>query len=73
MASLEAAAKAFGRTGIPSFLLEGVLTELQAETSRFLKGMSSGFSLTLSPTTERSGRGATASEQIAKASGSSVL
>ena len=69
---LEAAGKAFGRSGIPSFVLEGVLAELQAETSGFLEGMSSGFSLTLSPTKERSGgsssraRAAPASEQITK-------
>ena len=74
LAGLEAAAKAFGRSGIPSFVLEGVLAELQAETGRFLEGMSSGFSLTLSPVKERGGGSkggvttSSAAEQITKAS-----
>lgn len=41
---------AFGRTGIPSFLLEGVLGELQAASSRHLAHLAAGMTLEISPT-----------------------
>lgn len=44
---------AFGRTGIPSFLLEGVLGELQAATSRHLAHLAAGMTLELSATSSR--------------------
>lgn len=46
---------AFGRTGIPSFLLEGVLGELQAATSRHLAHLAAGMTLELSATSSRKG------------------
>jgi hypothetical protein len=42
---------AFGRKGIPSFVLEGVLAELQAATTRHLRELASGMTLELKPTT----------------------
>lgn len=44
-------AAAFGRTGIPSFLLEGVLGELQAATQLHLAQLAAGMTLQLSATT----------------------
>jgi hypothetical protein len=44
---------AFGRTGIPSFVLESVLGELQAACSRHLSKLAVGMSLELSATSER--------------------
>jgi hypothetical protein len=44
---------AFGRTGIPSFILESVLGELQAACSRHLSKLAVGMSLELSATSER--------------------
>jgi hypothetical protein len=44
---------AFGRTGIPSFLLEGVLGELQAATSRHLAHLAAGMTLELSSVSSR--------------------
>jgi hypothetical protein len=44
---------AFGRTGIPSFLLEGVLGELEAASSRHLAHLAAGMTLELKPTSSR--------------------
>jgi ATPase subunit of ABC transporter with duplicated ATPase domains len=44
---------AFGRTGIPSFVLEEVLGELQAATSRHLSELAVGMTLELSATSAR--------------------
>ena len=42
---------AFGRKGIPSIVLEGVLGELQEATRRHLSELASGMTLELKPTT----------------------
>uniref|UniRef100_A0A6U1KZY2 RecF/RecN/SMC N-terminal domain-containing protein n=1 Tax=Tetraselmis chuii TaxID=63592 RepID=A0A6U1KZY2_9CHLO len=65
--SLTEVDKAFGRSGIPSFVLEGALAELQGLSATYLEGMSNTFSLTLSPTKSATRNGAkAASEQITK-------
>lgn len=66
---------AFGRTGIPSFLLEGVLGELQAASSRHLAHLAAGMTLELSATSSRksASAGARAKEGRAAALDGSLL
>uniref|UniRef100_A0A061SMF6 Calcineurin-like phosphoesterase domain-containing protein n=1 Tax=Tetraselmis sp. GSL018 TaxID=582737 RepID=A0A061SMF6_9CHLO len=64
---LEAVDKAFGRAGIPSFVLEGALAELQGLTAGFLETISGAFSLSISPVKTGGGRGkAKEAEHITK-------
>ncbi len=49
---LKEADVAFGRSGIPSFVLEGLLGELQAKTSEHLQQLASGMALELRATRE---------------------
>ncbi|GBF93021.1 hypothetical protein Rsub_05632 [Raphidocelis subcapitata] len=51
---------AFGRAGIPSFVLEGLLGELQAKTSEHLQQLASGMALELRATRELGGAAAAA-------------
>eukprot|EP00873_Tetraselmis_striata_P041002 jgi/Tetstr1/461266/TSEL_006393.t1 len=62
---LSDADQAFGRTGIPNFVLEEVLAELQSLGGSYLDGMSSSFSLVLSPT-KAGASNKPATEQITK-------
>lgn len=67
LAELDAA---FGRTGVQSFALEGVLGDLQARAGRFLAQLSTGFALSLSahraPAAGGRGGGGEAIERITK-------
>ncbi|KAK9812526.1 hypothetical protein WJX73_005975 [Symbiochloris irregularis] len=50
VAMLTVVDKAFGRGGLQSFALEGVLQELQARTADYLRVLATGYTLKLSPT-----------------------
>ncbi|KAL0029555.1 hypothetical protein WJX79_003952 [Trebouxia sp. C0005] len=58
--------RGFGRTGVQSFALEGVLGELQELTSRYLEQLSSGTTLTLAAFRPASKSGAAEIERITK-------
>ncbi|KAL0033719.1 hypothetical protein WJX77_002381 [Trebouxia sp. C0004] len=58
--------RGFGRTGVQSFALEGVLGELQELTSRYLEQLSSGTTLTLAAFRPGSKSGAAEIERITK-------
>ncbi|BDA43190.1 probable DNA double-strand break repair Rad50 ATPase [Coccomyxa sp. Obi] len=56
----------FGRTGVQSFALEGILGELQERTQHFLEQLASGFSLQLAASRPAAAAPSTAVERITK-------
>jgi hypothetical protein len=60
---------AFGSQGIPSFVLEGVLGELQAAASTYLSQLASGMSLELKATKLTAAAAAKAKGKAKKAAG----
>lgn len=58
--------RGLGRTGVQSFALEGILGELQELTSRYLKQLSSGTSLSLAASRPSTKTGAAEIERITK-------
>ncbi|GAX81139.1 hypothetical protein CEUSTIGMA_g8573.t1, partial [Chlamydomonas eustigma] len=69
--NFEEVEKALGRGGIPSFVLEGVLGELQARTATFLEQLSDSMVLELSATTPGVSRGGKSLPTVSKRGGSS--
>jgi hypothetical protein len=75
-AGLEAAARvlkevdsAFGRSGIPSFVLEGLLGELQAKTSDHLQQLATGMALELRATRQLGSSSGVGAAAVASAAG----
>lgn len=62
---------AFGPKGVPSFLLEGVLGELQGAASRHLSHLAAGMTLELSATSSKGGKGSRAAASGGSASSGS--
>ncbi|KAK9914871.1 hypothetical protein WJX75_001641 [Coccomyxa subellipsoidea] len=56
----------FGRTGVQSYALEGILGELQERTQQYLEQLASGFSLRLSASRPAAAAPSTAVERITK-------